>query len=104
MVEFQAFSEKCKWRGSRVCKAIGNYCEVDNCALYPIVHLKEAIKHVIATGNFATSERHPNGDITEPYDSIKEVSKNIIINTKGELKVKNKKDAGDKALEKMGLK
>ena len=39
MVDFKSLSEACKWRQSKVCRAIGNYCEIDNCALYDIIKL-----------------------------------------------------------------
>lgn len=101
MVEFQSFSEDCKWRRSKVCKAIENYCEVDNCALYQMLESEEAemgggLKDVVAMGNFAVSERHPKGNITNPEQS------GSLNHPKPTVK-KPKPDAGDKALEKMGL-
>ncbi|KKK80349.1 hypothetical protein LCGC14_2824380 [marine sediment metagenome] len=47
MVDFKSFAEGCKWRGSRVCRAIGNFCEVDNCALYAIMKSVPATTRVI---------------------------------------------------------
>lgn len=52
MVDFKTLSENCKWRRSKVCKAIENYCEVDNCALYQMLEAKEARhKEPIVVGN-----------------------------------------------------
>lgn len=47
MVDFKSFAESCKWRQSKVCKAIQHYCELDNCALYGIMESVPAATRVI---------------------------------------------------------